>query len=235
MIGQGCILPLPRMSLDHRTRCGYVAYACRALQPSILDYAEHQHEEHQNDQRKRQHHPHALEIAPLYLLVVRLNIRLAVLWALPNRPQLAVTVARRRLIQLALWRLERVDLRVRVVADSLKALGKARRVLEVVLAHRTESGVHAMRDGLLVVWKLHSVSVEGYLHRHCPCTPLRKLCGLKVSVGDGQSAIRPEGGETSVCNNQLYVMGGRSLVFRIKCDLSASTERGIAAASSVPD
>lgn len=134
------------MLLDHRTRCGRVACASRASQPSILDYAEHQHEEHQNDQRKRQHHPHALEVAPLYLLVVRLDIHLTVLRALPYRPQLTVTIAGRRLIQLALWRLERVDLRVRIVADSLKALGKARRVLDVVLALcRSENARHARR------------------------------------------------------------------------------------------
>lgn len=54
----------------------------------ISENAEHQHEERHNEQRKWQHHPHALEIASLYLLVVCFDITLplAGLRALPSWP-----------------------------------------------------------------------------------------------------------------------------------------------------
>lgn len=111
---------------------------------SHLDYPQHQHEEHQNDQRKRQHHAHTLQIPSLNLLIVCLDVPLAVLRTLSYRPQLAVAVARRRLIQLTLWRLEGVDLCVCVVADPLEALGQARRVLDKLSA-RMYVGRHAWR------------------------------------------------------------------------------------------
>lgn len=60
-----------------------------------------QHEEHQNDQRERHHHSDALKVATLYLLIVGLQVLQAELRALPCRPQLAVAVSRRRLVQLS--------------------------------------------------------------------------------------------------------------------------------------
>lgn len=53
---------------------------------SILDYAKHHHKENYNKQRKRHHHPHALQVAPLDLLIIRLKVPLAVLRTLTDRP-----------------------------------------------------------------------------------------------------------------------------------------------------
>jgi hypothetical protein len=97
--------------------------------PSLVNNSDHQHEEHHENQHKRQHHPDALRVAALYDFVVGLNVPLAVLWALTNRPQLAIPVAGRRLVQLAVWRLECVDLCVGIVANAFEALGEPRRVL----------------------------------------------------------------------------------------------------------
>lgn len=107
----------------------------------LSENPEQQHEEQHDNQHERHHHPHALQVASLYHLVVRLQVLLAVLWTLPDRPQLAVPVARRRLIQLPVRRLERVDLRVGVVANALEALGQARRVLLLSVLYTTPAPV----------------------------------------------------------------------------------------------
>lgn len=101
---------------------------------SLCDQAEEQHEEDHEDKHERQHHAHALQVPPLYDLVVRLDVGLTVPRTLPSRPQLAVAVTRRRLVQLPLGRLECVDLCVGVVSYALVALGEARSILWVVSA-----------------------------------------------------------------------------------------------------
>lgn len=70
------------------------ACACVTSSATISYDVYHRSKEDQYDQRKRHHHPHALEVTPFYDLVVGLEIRVAELRALPNRPQLAVAVAR---------------------------------------------------------------------------------------------------------------------------------------------
>jgi hypothetical protein len=135
----------------------------------VLEYAKHQHKEHQDDQRKGQHHPHALQIAPLDLLVVRLDVRLTILWTLSNWPQLTIAVARRRLIQLPLWRLERIDLCVCVVTNPLEAFGEAGRVLRVLSTLYKMEGTRL--ETCCVRVGLPQALVVSYLHHHCPCTP----------------------------------------------------------------
>lgn len=151
-----------------------------------LDYTNHQREEHHDEQYKGQHHPHAFQVSPLDFLVVRLEVPLAVQWTLSYRPQLAVAVARRRLIQLALWRLEGIDLCVCIVADSLKALWEARRVLCALLAPNT------LKSARLRLPQMSRSSIS--MHTET-LTSSSSLYAIVEAVGRSEAS-----GRRSICN-----------------------------------
>ena len=61
----------------------------------VRNHSKHQYEEEEDEDPKRHQHAPALGIAPFEHLVVGLDVCLAELWALPDRPEFPVAVARR--------------------------------------------------------------------------------------------------------------------------------------------